>query len=92
MFELIRFLSIKLILIDEIHEIRIFDNIINKLNETVWFRYNLMINFVAIIIGAYVFGIKLYDKEEKIIPSIVFSIIFIIVFYIASPESFRYLY
>ncbi len=91
-FELVRFLSIELILIDEIHKIRSFDNFINKLNETLWFRYNLMINFVSIIIGAYVFGIKLYDQEEKIIPSIVFSIIFIIIFYTASPESFSWLY
>ena len=86
--ELFRIVLIYFILIDEIKKIDTSENVIQQLNETKWYHYNSLINIFLVIFGAFVFSIVIYDKEKKMIPSIVFGLVFICCFYLINISVF----
>jgi len=86
--ELFRVFLIYFVLIDEIRKIDVSRDILQQLDNTDWYYYNSLINIFIVIFGGYVFAIEMYDKEKKIIPAIIFSLVFICSFYLLNVNVF----
>lgn len=84
--ELARIFLIYFILIDEVKKIDVSRDIMEQLNNTDWYNYNSYINIFIIVFGSFLFGIQIYDKENKITPSIAFSLVFLLGFYLVNTN------
>ncbi|HIP33452.1 MAG TPA: hypothetical protein EYG89_01670 [Bacteroidia bacterium] len=86
--ELIRMLLIYFVLRNELNKIDVAGDIEQQLYNTDWYYYNSSIYTYLVIVGGLLFGIKVYAKEHKIIPSIVFSLVFLGAFYLINVSIF----
>lgn len=86
--EVVRILSIYFILLDEIKKIDVSENIIEQLNNTDWYLYNSIFQTFLVFYGSIVFGIEIYSKEHKIIPSVIFGLVFLSCFYLININIF----
>lgn len=86
--EFIRILLIYFILLNEIKMIDIKGDIEQQLYNTDWYSYNSIIYAFLILFGSFVFGIEIYFKEHKILPSIIFGLIFLSCFYLINVNIF----
>jgi len=87
-FELIRILLMYFVLFNEIKKIDLSGDIKQQLYDTDWYFYNSIIYIFLVIYGALMFGIEIYTKEHKIIPTIIFSIVFLSCFYLINVNIF----
>ena len=86
--ELIRMLLIYFVLLDEIKKIDVSGDIKQQLYDTDWYHYNSIVYTFLIVYGSLIFGIEIYTKEHKIIPSIIFSLVFLSCFYLINFNIF----
>lgn len=86
--ELVRVFLVYFVLLDEIEKFDFSGDVIQQLYDTYWYYYNSAINIFLVIVGGLFFGIEIYSKERKIIPSIIFSSVFLFSFYLINVNIF----